>query len=266
MRPADASDSQTPLLLPPSLSPKGAWTGLFAAAGLLQSLLLVVGVLWPPRLRQALPPIGVRKEQIAVVLGENAHGAVHFGVVVVLLTATYLLAVIAAHRSFRQIVRLLALAFPLAFVAILLGTAPLGTKDVYHYVAEGRIWAHYGTNPLTTVPKAYPDDPLLAASFPWEDVASRYGPAWAFLTYLPARLGGDNFVGNLLAMKGLIALFYLLAALLCFTFSASGCRQATGQSLSSSLPGTHSFFMTCWSMLIMTCRCSPWRWVPSSSP
>lgn len=185
------------------------------AAGLLYVSALVLGLLYPLALWRYPRFIETRKEQITVVLGDDVTGAAYFAATFILLILAYLIALGAVDRHtsqvgiHRRVCRLLAFLFPVVFVGVLLGTAPLGSKDIYHYVAEGRIWVHYGANPLTTAPAAYPDDPLMMAAYPWQEVASRYGPAWALLTYLPARLAGDSFVANILAFKALIAFCYL---------------------------------------------------------
>lgn len=193
------------------------WTGLLAGAGVLYLVVLVFAFLLPLALWRHPHFIDTRKEQIAVALGEGVGGVIHFAGAGLALTLLYLLAIAATQRSRSRARWLLAVLFPIAFAATLIGSAPLGSKDIYHYVAEGRLLVHYGENPLVTAPNAHADDPLLTTAAPWDKIASRYGPVWAALTYLPARLGGDGFVTNLLAFKGLMALFYLVALPLLYT-------------------------------------------------
>lgn len=70
--------------------------------------------------------------------------------------------------------RLLIVAFPLLFAALLVAAYPLTSTDVYDYLFRGRILARYGANPFTTPPQSFPDDPLLPY-VAWKLVFTAYG-------------------------------------------------------------------------------------------
>ena len=102
------------------------------------------------------------------------------------------------------------------FCAILLGTHPLTSTDVFNYIVSARVlWVHEA-NPLTTPALTFPNDPFFGLLTHWQHLASPYGPLWSVITGLPVRLGGDDPLRTVLAFKAVSALFFLAASWLVY--------------------------------------------------
>ena len=74
----------------------------------------------------------------------------------------------------------------------------------------------HGDNPLTTPPRAYPQDPFLGLLTHWQHIPSPYGPLWSLLAGGPTRLGSDAPLRNVLAFKGLAVVCFLATAWLLY--------------------------------------------------
>jgi alpha-1,6-mannosyltransferase len=74
-----------------------------------------------------------------------------------------------------------------AHVVVLLIPVVL-SRDVYSYIANGRIWSLYGGNPYVSTPSAFPSDPILAlVGHKWVDTPAVYGPLFTGLSGLLTR-------------------------------------------------------------------------------
>ncbi len=115
-----------------------------------------------------------------------------------------------------------ALVPPVIFALLLLCTLPLTSRDIFHYIMEGRTLSLYGTNPYLAPPSAFPDDPLLAFSN-WDDYTSPYGPLWLLTSGGLTALAHNSLFWNIFLFKALAFLGYLAcAALIWAILRASG--------------------------------------------
>jgi hypothetical protein len=102
------------------------------------------------------------------------------------------------------------LVFATVFSLTLLFVYPVGAVDIFDYIINGRILAHYGLNPFAHVAGEFPDDPL-APYAAWQNIPSAYGPFWAFLAAgINLLAGSADLLANVWAFKGLAILFYVL--------------------------------------------------------
>jgi len=96
------------------------------------------------------------------------------------------------------------------FSLTLLFVYPVGAVDIFDYIINGRILAHYGLNPFAHVASEFPGDPL-APYAAWQNIPSAYGPFWAFLAAgINLLAGSADLLANVWAFKGLAILFYVL--------------------------------------------------------
>ncbi len=147
-----------------------------------------------------------------------------YGATIALLFALYGAAAWLAGRGAGRWADAVALAMPVAFLALLLPTLPATSSDIHHYVMEGRTFWLHGGNPLVQPPSAYPDDPYLHYVPPWhQDAPSPYGPLWVLLTGLPTFLPADSPATVLLGYKALPGAFFLATvALLWLAMAPAG--------------------------------------------
>ena len=97
-----------------------------------------------------------------------------------------------------------------ALAAISIFAYPLTAIDLFIYAIRTRGWALYGLNPLATAPETLPvSDPWLGLAAEWVDAPSPYGPVWEWLSLGTFYAGGGDFLSQLLALKILLASFYL---------------------------------------------------------
>ncbi len=180
-----------------------ALTGLAVAI----ELVLLIGWVRPLALwrHQVNPPAGA---QMVLLLGQTRAGALTFAVPALALIALYGAAVlVAGHVRGRWAV--VALAAPALFAATLLPMFPGGTQDIFHNIADGRLFWRYGENPTLVPPAAHPEDPFYPHLFGYTDLPSAYGPLWYLLAGPVTALAGDGLVANVLAQKALMAVFLL---------------------------------------------------------
>ncbi|MGE3601269.1 MAG: hypothetical protein AB7N70_37645, partial [Dehalococcoidia bacterium] len=109
----------------------------------------------------------------------------------------------------------------------LLPLNPVGAHDVYHNVADARALWHYGDNPLSVPPIAYPLDPIALHVPAWKSTPSVYGPLWYLLSGLPLVAAGDGLWANVLGQKLLTAGFLLVTTVLAMRI-AERIRPGTG--------------------------------------
>ena len=107
-------------------------------------------------------------------------------------------------------------AFAVLFAAVLAWMYPVNAIDLFQYFFRSRILSFYGANPFVATPARFPDDPYLYAVGEWKHIGSLYGPAWELLAAGAARLSGGALIPNLLALKGVSALFYVGSILLVY--------------------------------------------------
>lgn len=112
----------------------------------------------------------------------------------------------------------LVLAGALASALILLFLYPFDAADIFDYIIHGRIQGIYGANPYQVVPNQFPNDPFIHYAA-WNSDPSPYGPLWAMLAAVTARLAGNGIIANVLAFKFLVGIFWagnigLVAAIL----------------------------------------------------
>src|SRR5579884_3277581 len=97
------------------------------------------------------------------------------------------------------------------FDLTLLGMPGVLTTDIFSYTLYGRISFLYRLNPYTTVPAAFPNDPVLPwMNTIWLDQPSVYGPLWTDVGWLMTRIGlAFDLTGQVFAYKVLMLLVHL---------------------------------------------------------
>ncbi len=112
--------------------------------------------------------------------------------------------------------------FPLIFLALLALVYPTTSVDLYDYMFRGRMLARYQANTFTQVPIEFKADPLFWY-VAWRKAVTAYGPLWEGMSWLTARLAGEQpdrllhgreaqyqaLLHMMLAYKGLSALGFL---------------------------------------------------------
>jgi len=102
------------------------------------------------------------------------------------------------------------LTFATVFSLTLMFVYPVGAVDIFDYIINGRILAHYRLSPFAHVAAEFPQDPLTPYAA-WQSIPSAYGPFWAFLAAGVNLLAGSaDLLANVWAFKGLAILFYVL--------------------------------------------------------
>jgi hypothetical protein len=178
--------------------------------GVAVELLLVIGLVRPLWLFGPRDAI-TTNEPLATLLGISLRGVLGFATTIALWLAGYALAMALCRRSLTSGARRALYLFPLLFAATLLLVLPVSSKDVYHYLMEGRILAVHGDNPMSVPPAAYPQDRLYWVMSSWEDTPSRYGPVFNLLAGAVAIAGHESFAATVLGFK-LLAVAALLGA------------------------------------------------------
>ncbi|MGN6811991.1 MAG: polyprenol phosphomannose-dependent alpha 1,6 mannosyltransferase MptB [Thermomicrobiales bacterium] len=102
-----------------------------------------------------------------------------------------------------------AIAPPVVFALLLTCTQPLTSRDLFHYLMEGRVLGRYGANPYLFPPSTFPHDVFFRYTN-WADYTSPYGPIWNLLGAALTRIAGDNLIWSVLLFK-LVALAGYLA-------------------------------------------------------
>lgn len=175
-------------------------------------LVLLFGWVQPLALwrHQVNPPAGA---QMVLLLGQSREGALRFAVPALALLALYVIAVLLAGRVSGRCA-VVAIGAPVLFAVTLLPMFPGGTQDIFHNIADGRLFWRYGENPTLVPPAAHPNDAFYPHLFGYTDLPSAYGPLWYLLAGPVTALAGDGLVANVLAQKALIAAFFLATVVL----------------------------------------------------
>lgn len=140
-------------------------------------------------------------EPLATALGISAGGLTRFGVTLLVWLLGYAAALHLSQERMTAGTRRLMVLAPVLFAATLLFVLPSSSKDVYHYVMEGRVFAVHGDNPTVVTPAAYSDDRLYWILSSWETTPSRYGPVHNLLAGAVAWLSGGSLTVMLLGFK-----------------------------------------------------------------
>ena len=86
---------------------------------------------------------------------------------------------------------------------------PIWATDIYIYALYGRVWVHYGQNPMLVPLSTFMGDPFLQYGGGWEHRVSAYGPLWVMVSGLFQKIAGANILDNLLLFKLTALLSYL---------------------------------------------------------
>jgi alpha-1,6-mannosyltransferase len=96
------------------------------------------------------------------------------------------------------------------WAAPLLLSPPLGSRDVYSYLAQGHLVAS-GLNPYETAPRQGSATLLEGVSTSWTETTSPYGPVFSLLTGGVTAVAGESYIGGLVLLRVLVAASYVLA-------------------------------------------------------
>jgi hypothetical protein len=185
------------------------------ALGLIFEAVLLFGLTWPLRIWR--PPGAITEsEPLSEMIGQTSTGFVRFVATLVIWCAGYMVICSISRRSLTSGARRAILIFPILFALTLAPTWPAASKDVYHYVFEGRTLVVHGESPLTTPPAAFPDDPLRWIVSSWEWEPSRYGPLWALIAAAPVWVAGDNLRVAVLGFKAIGVASFLFTIMLVY--------------------------------------------------
>ncbi|MGD9891849.1 MAG: glycosyltransferase family 39 protein [Dehalococcoidia bacterium] len=186
--------------------------GRVLAIGLIVEAALLFGLTWPLRIWQS-PDAITESEPLSAMLGQTTAGFARFVATLVIWGAGYALICHISRRPFTDGARRALFLFPIVFALTLVPTWAAASKDVYHYVLEGRTLVVYGESPLTTPPAAFPDDPLRWIVSSWEWEPSRYGPLWAQIAAVPVWVAGDHLRAAVLGFKviGVVSFLAIVA-------------------------------------------------------
>ena len=122
------------------------------------------------------------------------------------LAATYAALVAQPPRLSRRALLLAAA----AWTALLIGSFPVGSKDVFLYAAYGRIQVLHGGNPYLVTPADFPGDrwdPYVQHR--WRDQPTVYGPLFLAQARLVEALAGAQPWATVWLHKGLAGAFFL---------------------------------------------------------
>jgi alpha-1,6-mannosyltransferase len=183
--------------------------------GLLIEAALLAGLTWPLAIWR--PPDAITaSEPLSEMLGQSPRGLLRFVLTLVVWVAGYLGALALSRRPPTRAARFALFALPVVFAITLAPTWPAASKDLYHYVIEGRTLAVHGENPLVTPPLDLGSDPLLWIVSSWEWEPSRYGPLWALVATVPVRLAGDSLTWSVLGFKAIGVAGFLATCVLVY--------------------------------------------------
>jgi alpha-1,6-mannosyltransferase len=171
---------------------RSATPALVGSAASILLLALVASVPASPFLPELPPGVGPSGPfaWLADAIGiDSLHGnaLVALGLVAAALGAlAFLLLLREAWRGRIPVRTVVALAVA-AHVVVLLIPVVL-SRDVYSYIANGRIWSLYGANPYVSTPSAFPADPILTlVGHKWVDTPAVYGPLFTALSAVLTR-------------------------------------------------------------------------------
>lgn len=99
--------------------------------------------------------------------------------------------------------------------AILVFAYPFLSSDLFNYIFDAKIIAHYHSNPYTHKPLDFEGDEWLRF-MRWTHRYSPYGPLWLAASVIPAILGFGKFILNFLTFKIFIGVFHLINSYIIF--------------------------------------------------
>lgn len=188
-------------------SEKSAGLKLFVFLGGLSGLIYLGCFLLPfPLFRHYQEPL----QDLGKLTGHTyAWGGLYLGAVTALFLA-YIKAlgiVVHGHVQLR-----LVLVFALLFTVTLFFVYPWGAADIYDYILNAKILAHYHANPFAVRGDELANEPWLVYA-PWSDTTVAYGPLWVILAGLAFQIAGSSLLANLLVFKASAWLFYWIAVI-----------------------------------------------------
>lgn len=175
-------------------------------AGIAIELLLLAGWLRPLSLWRTPTNLPAGAPMV-LIFGQTRDGALRFLVPAVFLLALWGAALALSARVRGRAAALSALGLGALFLLTLLPINPAGTQDIYHNVADGRLFWLHGVNPTLVPPIAFPEDVFARHVWGYADLPSAYGPLWYYLTGIPTMLAGDGLIPNLVTQKALVSAF-----------------------------------------------------------
>ncbi|MEO7002957.1 MAG: glycosyltransferase 87 family protein [Ktedonobacterales bacterium] len=191
---------------------------LTLAAGVLSTLIYLGFVLAFPIFtlwdKPHVTPNSSLINDMGAITGYSPWAALGFVWAVLTLFACQFLALVAAGRvrlltpGRVRLMRLMALGFPAIFALVMLWMQPVTTTDLYGYVARGYLYAQLHQNPM--VDPAYQLPGGLSVDRP----AAPYGPLWLLITWVVAKLSGENLLMSMLLFKGIAAVAMLASLFL----------------------------------------------------
>lgn len=209
---AGALSSKNP---PFELGPRGKLVLLLNLGGLSELVYLYFFLRPYPLLEHYVTPL----LDMGKIADRGRISAVAFAIAFLLLFALYYagyrLCLVQNSSHWPWVVLILTTVFSLTLMFVY----PVGAADIFDYIINGRILAHYRLNPFAHVAREFPDDPL-APYAAWKHIPSAYGPLWAFLAAGINLVGSADLLANVWAFKGLAILFYVLDIALIYSILA----------------------------------------------
>lgn len=158
--------------------------------------------------------IDARRVYIFDLLGLNGGGlSIYIGGLAVLFVAAVVAwrAVVAMPET--RYPPIWAIVPPILFAILLTVTLPLNSRDLFHYIMEGRVLSQYGGNPFVSAPAAFPNDPLIQFSN-WKSYPAPYGPLWVLLAAAVTLVAQNSLFANVVLFKLISLIGYLATAAL----------------------------------------------------
>ncbi len=133
-----------------------------------------------------------------------------FAIIILALTAGYIWLIHMAKegRLSRQWLTRIVIGTPL----LLLVSYPAFSYDFFNYLFTSRTVLLYHANPYTVIPLSYMGvDPYLSF-MRWTHLTSAYTPMWILLSLVPYLVGLNFFITEVVSLKALLALSYVIVA------------------------------------------------------
>ncbi|MCX7917398.1 MAG: hypothetical protein N2589_04655 [bacterium] len=87
--------------------------------------------------------------------------------------------------------------------------------DIFLYIFQGKIVAHYRANPYYAVPSTFSKDAFYRF-VGWKDFPSAYGPFWHWLEALLYLIGGENIISQIAVFRLFIIFIHLANSILIY--------------------------------------------------
>ncbi|MBE3560557.1 MAG: hypothetical protein IMW89_15260 [Ktedonobacteraceae bacterium] len=145
----------------------------------------------------------------------------HVGFVLFILPFTLLFAMLAfAWWEVRKLqdreTLWLILGFGALFAATMIFVYPVTAIDIFGYVVQSLVLVQHYANPMVTPAATYPDDPMMQLAGGWINLGAPYGPLGILIDAIPTVLVGRNLLANLLLLKAMFSVMYLVEAYLVY--------------------------------------------------